>query len=55
MSISNLQPQSGVQLLIIIGAVFLFAGVHPDVGLNLLIIGVGAWGIYNLLNLGRQF
>ena len=55
MSISNIQPNSGVQLLIIIGAAFLFAGVHPEIGMNLLIIGVGAWGIYNILNIGRQF
>ena len=54
MSISNLQPQSGVQLLIIIGAAFLFAGIHSQVGLNLLILGVGAWLVYNLLNIGRQ-
>jgi len=55
MSISNLQPQSGVQLLIIIGAAFLFAGIHSQIGRNLLILGVGAWLVYNLLNIGRQF
>lgn len=55
MSISNLQPQSGAQLLIIIGAAFLFVGIHSQVGLNLLILGVGAWLVYNLLNIGRQF
>lgn len=55
MSIANVKPKSGVQLLIIVGAVFLFAGVRPDLGMNLLLLGVGAWLIYNILNLGRQF
>lgn len=48
-------PKSGVQLIIIVGAAFLMAGVHPQLGMNLLLLGVGVWAIYNLLNFGRQF
>jgi hypothetical protein len=48
-------PQSGVQLLMIIGAAFVMGNVNPSLGYQLLGLGVGAWVIYNLLNLGRQF
>lgn len=55
MATTQIIPQSGVQLVMIIGAAFLMAGVHPELGMNLLMLGVVVWGIYNLLNLGRQF
>ncbi len=55
MSLANVQPQSGVQLLIVVGAAFVLVGVQPEVGLNLLFLGVGAWIIYNVINLSRQF
>lgn len=55
MSIANIMPQSGVQLLIVVGAAFLMAGVQPELGMNLLFLGVGAWVIYNVFNIRRQF
>lgn len=55
MSIANVTPQSGVQLLIVVGAAFLMAGVRPSLGMKLLGLGVVVWGIYNVINLGRQF
>lgn len=55
MSVANIKPQSGVQLLIIIGAAFLMVNVQPQLGMFLLLLGVGAWIIYNILNIGRQF
>jgi hypothetical protein len=55
MSIANLVPDSGIQLLIVVGAMFLMAGVRPDLGENLLILGVVAWALYNVINIGRQF
>lgn len=54
-SVTSIQPNSGVQLLIIVGAAFLLVGVQPQLGMNLLMLGVGAWLIYNIINLGRQF
>lgn len=54
MSFTKIMPQSGVQLIIVVGAAFLMAGVHPSLGMGLLSLGVGAWGVYNLLNLKRQ-
>lgn len=55
MSVPPLRPQSGIQLLIVIGAVFLIIGTRPDLGLLLLFLGVGAWFLYNLANIPRQF
>lgn len=55
MAAAQIIPQSGVQLLMIIGAGFLMAGVQPDLGMMLLMLGVGTWGLYNVINLGRQF
>lgn len=55
MSVANIKPDSGLQLLIIIGAAFLAMGIHPNIGMMLLALGVGAWIIYNLANIGRQF
>ena len=54
MSMATIQPQSGVQLIILIGAVFILAAIQP-LGTYLLVLGVGMWLIYNILNLGRQF
>lgn len=55
MSVANIIPQSGVQLIIVIGAAFLMAGVRPSLGMNLLALGIIVWGIYNVINLARQF
>lgn len=55
MAITQIVPQSGVQLLMIIGAAFLMAGVQPNLGMMLLMLGVVTWAIYNLFNFGRQF
>lgn len=55
MSIANVMPDSGIQLLIVVGAAFLMAGVHSSLGMNLLLLGVGAWAVYNVINIGRQF
>lgn len=55
MSTTTIQPDSGVQLLMILGAAFLILGVRPDLGMMLLGLGVVGWIIYNLFNIGRQF
>lgn len=55
MSLAQIAPKSGVQLLMILGAAFLMAGVRPSLGMNLLLLGVGTWVIYNIFNIGRQF
>lgn len=55
MSLTQMKPQSGIQLLIIVGAAFLMSGVQTSLGMKLLILGVGMWAIYNIINLGRQF
>lgn len=34
---------------------FIFASVRPDLGMMLLVLGVGAWALYNVANLTRQF
>jgi hypothetical protein len=52
---ATIRPDSGIQLLIIIGAMFVFASVRPDLGMLLLTLGVGAWALYNVANLSRQF
>jgi hypothetical protein len=52
---ASLKPDSGIQLLIILGAMFLFANVRTDLGMFLLVIGVAAWAMYNIANLNRQF
>jgi hypothetical protein len=55
MSSIQVVPDSGLQLLIVVGAAFLIFGVRPDLGMMLLMLGVGAWLVYNLFNIGRQF
>lgn len=55
MSTTTIKPQSGIQLVIIIGAAFLMMGTMPDLGLFLLMLGVGFWAVYNFINIGRQF
>ena len=55
MSVANLSPDSGLQLLIILGAGFLAAGIHPNIGMMMLGLGIGAWLFYNIMNAGRQF
>jgi hypothetical protein len=55
MSVSSIQPDSGLQLLIIVGSVFLILGTRPDLGMLLLMLGVGMWLVYNLVNIPRQF
>lgn len=55
MGITQIMPQSGLQLLIIVGATFLLAGVYTGLGEFMLFLGISAWVIYNLLNFGRQF
>ena len=55
MSSVNVIPQSGIQLLSAVGAVFLIIGTRPDLGMFLLTLGVGVWLVYNLLNISRQF
>lgn len=55
MAVSSIKPQSGVQLIIILGAAFLLAGVHPTIGMNMLILGIAVWLIYNFFNFRRQF
>jgi hypothetical protein len=52
---TTLKPDSGIQLLIILGAMFLFAGIKSSLGMLLLTLGVGAWALYNVANLSRQF
>lgn len=52
---ATIQPNSGIQLLIIIGAMFIFTSIRPDLGMMLLVLGVGAWALYNVANLSRQF
>jgi hypothetical protein len=52
---ATLKPDSGIQLLIILGAMFVFTSVRPDLGMTLLTLGVGAWALYNIANLTRQF
>lgn len=54
MSIANVMPQSGIQLLMILGVV-LILGTRRDLGMTLLMLGVGGWLIYNLANIPRQF
>lgn len=54
-NMATIRPDSGIQLLIIIGAMFIFASVRPDLGMMLLVLGVGAWALYNVANLTRQF
>lgn len=55
MAVTQIMPQSGLQLLIVVGAAFLMAGIRPDLGMFLLFLGVGMWAVYNLFNIGRQF
>lgn len=55
MAVGSIQPQSGTQLLILVGAVFLILDIYTGLGEILLALGVGAWLIYNLFNIGRQF
>lgn len=55
MSVTNFKPDSGLQLLIVLGAGFLAAGIRPDVGMLMLMLGIGAWLFYNIVNAGRQF
>jgi hypothetical protein len=55
MSIANVKPDSGLQLLILLGAGFLAAGIQPNIGMLMLGLGIGAWLIYNIANIGRQF
>ena len=55
MSIAQFAPDSGLQLLILVGAAFIMAGVRPDLGTQLLMLGVAAWVVYNIFNIGRQF
>ncbi|WMT10357.1 hypothetical protein NP511_22595 (plasmid) [Natrinema thermotolerans] len=52
---TSIKPQSGIQLIIIIGAGFLFVGTMPNLGMMLLTLGVGFWVLYNIINIGRQF
>jgi hypothetical protein len=54
-SVTSLKPDSGLQLLIVLGAGFLAAGIRPDVGMLMLMLGIGAWVFYNIVNAGRQF
>lgn len=49
-----LVPQSGIQVIIIVGAALMITATAPDIGVGLLALGVVAWLIYNLLNLPRQ-
>lgn len=55
MSIANIIPQSGVQLIIVVGAAFIMAGIRPELGQTLLFLGIAVWMIYNLFNFRRQF
>lgn len=55
MSTTTIKPDSGLQLLIMIGAGFIAMGIRPDIGMMLLVLGVSAWIIYNIPNIGRQF
>lgn len=50
----SLNPDSGIQLLMILGAVFILAS-RPDLGMMLLSLGIGGWLVYNALNIPRQF
>lgn len=52
--LTKIMPKSGIQLLMIIGAVFIM-GAQPDLGFVLLTLGVGMWLFYNLVNIPRQF
>lgn len=54
-TMATIRPDSGIQLLIIIGAMFIFVNVRPALGMMLLVLGVGAWALYNVANLTRQF
>lgn len=54
-NMATIRPDSGIQLLIIIGAMFVFTSVRPELGMMLLTLGVGAWALYNVANLSRQF
>lgn len=54
-NMATIRPDSGIQLLIIIGAMFIFTSVRPELGMMLLVLGVGAWALYNVANLTRQF
>jgi hypothetical protein len=55
MSVTSFKPESGLQLLIVLGAGFLAADIRPDVGMLMLMLGIGAWLFYNIMNAGRQF
>jgi len=52
---ASIKPDSGIQLLIILGAMFVFTSVRPQLGMTLLTLGVVAWALYNIANLTRQF
>lgn len=48
------QAESTTQLLILVG-VALIVLARPDLGGFLLFLGLLSWGIYNIINIGRQF
>jgi hypothetical protein len=50
---ATLKPDSGIQLIIILGA--MFVPIRPDLGMTLLTLGIGTWALYNIVNLSRQF
>lgn len=51
---ASIVPDSGIQLLMLIGAAFIITATRPDLGMTLLMLGVGAWLFYNLLSISRQ-
>lgn len=51
---ATVKPDSGIQLLIILGAMFVFTSIRPELGMLLLTLGVGAWMLYNIVNLAQQ-
>lgn len=48
-------PDSGIQLMIMVGAAFVLIGIRPDLGIGMLMLGVFFWLVYNVINVTRQF
>lgn len=54
MAITTLRPQSGIQLVMILGVVLMVTTTAPELGVKMLILAIGMWLVYNLFNIGRQ-
>lgn len=46
-------PDSGIQLILLVGAAFVLLSVNPSFGYTMIFIALAAWGIYNVLNIAR--